>query len=98
MSFARAWLLVALALVPLWWWLRAGRLNRLRGASLSDVRPARGPIERLWISRLPVAFRSLCFGAWVVAAAGPRIGGGASRYRARLTGSQPALIINRRIG
>lgn len=75
MSFARAWLLVALALVPLWWWLRAGRLSRLRGASLSDVRPAHGPIERLWISRLPVAFRSLCFGAWVVAAAGPRIGG-----------------------
>ena len=74
-SFARPWLLLALVLLPLWWWLRAGRLRRLRGAPLSDVRPAYGPIERLWVSKLPVAFRSVCFGAWLVAVAGPRIGG-----------------------
>lgn len=81
MSFARPWLLIALALVPLWWWLRAGRLKRQRGAPLSDIRPAGGPIERLWVARLPVALRSLCFGAWVLAAAGPRIGGARAELR-----------------
>jgi Ca-activated chloride channel family protein len=80
-SFARPLLLLALALVPLWWWLRAGRLRRVRGALLSDVRPAEGPVERIWVARLPVAFRSFCFGAWVVAAAGPRIGGAKAELR-----------------
>src|SRR3989441_4295741 len=41
---------------------------------MSDVRPAAGAAERLWIARLPVTLRSLCLGAWIVAAAGPRIG------------------------
>src|SRR5213079_3364671 len=37
-------------------------------------RPAAGAAERLWIARLPVTLRSVCLGAWIVAAAGPRIG------------------------
>ena len=61
--------------------LRAGRLRRLRGALLSDVRPAQGPVERLWVARLPVAFRSACFAAWIIAAAGPRVGGGKAELK-----------------
>lgn len=81
MSFARPLLLFALALLPLWWWLRMQRLRRLRGAPLSDIRPATGPTPRLWVARLPVTFRSLCFGAWIVGAAGPRIGGAKAELR-----------------
>ena len=61
-------------MLPLWWWLRTKRLSRLAGTRMSDVRPAAGAAERLWIARLPVTLRSVCLGAWIVAAAGPRIG------------------------
>jgi Ca-activated chloride channel family protein len=74
MTFARPALLLLLAIVPLWWWWRARRLARSRGAPMSDVRPAVGPSERLWVARLPVTLRSACLGAWIVAAAGPRLG------------------------
>ena len=74
MSFARPFMLVALGLLPLWWWLRTQRLSRLSGTRMSDVRPATGAAERLWIARLPVTLRSACLGAWIIAAAGPRIG------------------------
>ncbi|MGH7531572.1 MAG: VWA domain-containing protein, partial [Gemmatimonadales bacterium] len=80
-TFARPLLLVLLAAVPLWWWWRARRLVRLPGAPLSDVRPAAGPVERRWIARLPVALRSLCLGAWIVAAAGPRLGSARAELR-----------------
>src|SRR5213595_2063225 len=73
-SFARPLLLLALGLLPLWWWLRMKRLARLSGTRMSDVRPAAGATERLWIARLPVTLRSVCLAAWIVAAAGPRIG------------------------
>jgi Ca-activated chloride channel family protein len=73
-SFARPLLLVALAALPLWWWLRARRLAGLPGTRVSDVRPTAGAAERLWIARLPVTLRSVCLGAWIVAAAGPRVG------------------------
>jgi Ca-activated chloride channel family protein len=81
MSFARPLLLVLLGLVPLWWWLRTRRARRLRGAPSSDVRPAAGPAERLWIARLPVALRSACAAAWIIAAAGPRLGGDRAETR-----------------
>lgn len=81
MTFARPLLLVLLVLLPLWWWWRRQRLARLRGASMSDVRPALGPAERLWIARLPVWLRSLCLGAWIVAAAGPRVGSARAELR-----------------
>lgn len=74
MSFARPALLLLLAVLPLWWWWRARRLARMRGAPMSDVRPAAGPVERLWVARLPATLRSVCLGAWIVAAAGPRVG------------------------
>ena len=92
MSFARAWLLLALALLPLWWWLRARRLARLAGTRMSDVRPAVGAIERLWIARLPVTLRSVCLGAWIVAAAGPRIG--SARTETRSEGISIVLAID----
>jgi Ca-activated chloride channel family protein len=41
---------------------------------MSDVRPAAGPVERIWVARLPATLRSVCLGAWIIAAAGPRVG------------------------
>ncbi len=74
MSFARPLLLLGLLVLPLWWWRRARRLARLPGTTLSDLRPLGGPGERQWVARLPVNLRSLCLGALIFAAAGPRIG------------------------
>jgi Ca-activated chloride channel family protein len=81
MSFARPLLLLGLGFLPLWWWLRTRRVRRLRGALLSDVRPALGPTERLWVARLPVALRSAAVAAWIIAAAGPRFGGARAELR-----------------
>jgi Ca-activated chloride channel family protein len=78
-TFARPLLLLLLAALPLWWWWRARRLGRMSGAPMSDVRPAAGPVERLWVARLPVSLRSLCLGAWLVAASGPRVGSARSQ-------------------
>src|SRR6266568_1344012 len=91
-SFARPLLLLTLAALPLWWWLRGRRLGHVRGAQMSDVRPAAGAAERLWIARLPVALRSACLGAWVVAAAGPRVG--AARAETRSEGISIVLAID----
>ena len=81
MSFTRPFLLLLLALLPLWWWWRRKRLARLAGASMSDVRPAMGPVERLWVVRLPVWLRSLALAAWIIAAAGPRLGSARAELR-----------------
>jgi Ca-activated chloride channel family protein len=81
MSFSRPLLLVLLLALPLWWWWRRQRLSRLPGAPMSDVRPAMGPVERLWIARLPVSLRSLCLAAWIIAAAGPRLGSARAELR-----------------
>lgn len=81
MTFARPLLLLLLVALPLWWWWRAKRLGRLGGAPMSDVRPAMGPAERLWIARLPVSLRSLCLAAWIIAAAGPRLGSARAELR-----------------
>src|SRR5207245_7778115 len=83
-SFARPLVLLLLLALPAWWWLRARRLGRLRGVRMSDVRPAAGTAERLWIARLPATLRNVCLGAWVVAAAGPRLG--SARIAARSEG------------
>jgi len=91
-SFARPLLLLGLALLPLWWWLRGRRLGRLRGTRMSDVRPAVGAGERLWIARLPVTLRSVCLGAWIVAAAGPRVG--AARTPTRSEGISIVLCVD----
>lgn len=81
MTFSRPFVLLLLLALPLWWWWRRRRLARLAGAPMSDVRPAMGPVERLWIARLPVSLRSLCLAAWIVAAAGPQLGSGRAELR-----------------
>ena len=92
MTFARPALLLLLAILPLWWWWRARRLARSRGAPMSDVRPAAGPSERLWVARLPATLRSVCLGAWIVAAAGPRVG--AARAELRSEGISIVLALD----
>ena len=92
MSFARPLLLALLALLPLWWWVRARRLARLSGTRMSDVRPAEGATERLWVARLPVTLRSVCLGAWMVAAAGPRLG--SARKETRSEGISIVLCVD----
>jgi len=91
-SFARPLFLGLLALLPLWWWLRARRLARLSGTRMSDVRPAEGATERLWVARLPVTLRSVCLGAWMVAAAGPRLG--SARKETRSEGISIVLCVD----
>src|SRR5438876_1861710 len=91
-SFARPLLLAALLALPFWWWLRARRLGRLRGTRMSDVRPSAGAGERLWVARLPVTLRSACLGAWIVAAAGPRVG--AARSETRSEGISIVLCVD----
>src|SRR5437899_7529538 len=91
-SFARPLLLLALGALPLWWWLRARRLGGLRGTRMSDVRPSAGAGERLWVARLPVTLRSACLGAWIVAAAGPRVG--AARSETRSEGISIGLCVD----
>ena len=92
MSFARPLFLGLLALLPLWWWLRARRLARLSGTRMSDVRPAEGVTERLWVARLPVTLRSVCLVAWMVAAAGPRLG--SARKETRSEGISIVLCVD----
>jgi Ca-activated chloride channel family protein len=81
MTFARPLLLLLLVALPLWWWWRHRRLARLAGAPMSDVRPAMGPVARLWVARLPVSLRSLSLAAWIIAAAGPRLGSARAELR-----------------
>jgi Ca-activated chloride channel family protein len=73
-NFARPVLLLLLAALPLWWWVRARRLRATPGTPMSDVRAAVVSNGRAWVARLPVSLRSVCLGAWIVAAAGPRLG------------------------
>jgi len=72
MSFSRPWILLLLAALPLWWWLRRRTPS---AAPYSDVTlPARVARPAWWV-RLPPALRALTLTAWIIAAAGPRIGG-----------------------
>jgi Ca-activated chloride channel homolog len=80
-SFARPLLLLALAVIPFWLWRRRERLARTAGTRMSDVGPAVGRAGPLWVARLPAALRAVCLGAWIVAAAGPRIGPGKAEVR-----------------
>jgi Ca-activated chloride channel family protein len=73
MSFARPWLLALLALLPLWWWWRRRR-PRI-GIAYSDTSLFDLISGSALIARLPPVCRGLAMGAWIVAAAGPRLGG-----------------------
>lgn len=71
--FARPFLLLLLAGLPLWWWLRSRR--RRPNVTYSDVtQVTQIGSRRRWLAELPVGLRSLAVGAWIVAAAGPRAG------------------------
>lgn len=73
MSFARPWLLLLLVLPLAWWWWRRGR--RSMSTPFSDLSLVQLIREHTWVSRLPRICRVAAYGAWIVAAAGPRIGG-----------------------
>jgi len=81
MTFARPLLLALLLGLPVWWGVRRRRLARAGGTRMSDVSAAAGGAGRRWPARLPVILRSLGVAAWIVAAAGPRIGTGRSEVR-----------------
>jgi len=72
-SFARPWLLLFFLALPAWWWL--WRRRDVPAARYSDVSlPARASQRRWWV-KLPPALRALALVAFILAAAGPRIGG-----------------------
>jgi Ca-activated chloride channel family protein len=73
MSFARPFLLLLLLLPLLWWWWRRSR--RSDGTSYSDLRLVSRVRESGWLLRVPVSCRLFAFGIWVIASAGPRLGG-----------------------
>ena len=68
----RPWLLLLLLALPFWWWRRR---RAAPGAAYSDVSLAAAVARPAWWVGLPVWLRSLAIGAWIVAAAGPRVGG-----------------------
>lgn len=74
-SFARPLLLLLLVGIPLWWWWR--RRRAVPGARYSDVSELQGPSSsRRWLAAVPPGLRSVVLGSWIVAAAGPQLGGG----------------------
>ena len=73
MSLARPWFLLLLLLPLAWWWWR--RRQRPPATPYSDLRLVNLVKEADWLARVPVACRLLAFTAWVMAAAGPRLGG-----------------------
>jgi Ca-activated chloride channel family protein len=73
MSFARPWFLLLLLLPLGWWWWR--RTRRSPGTTYSDLRLVSLVREAEWLGRLPVWCRAVAYSAWILATAGPRIGG-----------------------
>jgi Ca-activated chloride channel homolog len=73
MSFARPWLLLLLLVLPLWWYLHRRRTQP--AATYSDLGLVGLLRARPWMGRVPIGCRALAVFAWVVAAAGPRLGG-----------------------
>jgi len=72
MTFARPWLLLLLLALPRWGWRRR---RGTQAAMYSDVSiPGRAARPAWWV-RLPLALRSLAVAGWILAAAGPQIGG-----------------------
>jgi Ca-activated chloride channel family protein len=72
-TFARPLLLLLLLALPLWWWRR--RRQRHHAATYSDL-SAVAPVasRRRWLGELPAVLRSVTLGAWILGAAGPRLG------------------------
>jgi len=77
MSVARPVVLLLLLAIPLIWLWRKRRKRVV--AQYSDVAPLTDPsARRRWIALVPPGLRSLTLAAWILAAAGPRIGEGLS--------------------
>jgi Ca-activated chloride channel family protein len=72
-SFARPWLLLLLVLPLAWWWWRRARPSP--GARFSDLRLISLARDTAWLGRIPTWCRGVAFTAWILAAAGPRLGG-----------------------
>ncbi len=67
-------MLLLLLAIPLWWWWR--RRRGAPSASYSDVRELAGPsAQRRWLAAVPPGLRSVVLGSWIVAVAGPQLGG-----------------------
>jgi Ca-activated chloride channel family protein len=73
MSFARPWFLLLLFLPVAWWWWRRSR--RPPGTTYSDLRLVSLVKEAEWLGRLPLWCRGFAYSTWILAAAGPRLGG-----------------------
>jgi Ca-activated chloride channel family protein len=72
MTFVRPWLLLLLFALPAWWWRRR---RGHPGAPYSDVSIAGTAARPAWWVGVPVTLRTLALVSWMLAAAGPRIGG-----------------------
>lgn len=73
-AFARPWILLLLVALPVWWWIRTKRPPS--AATYSDVgQLAVASSGRRWLTAIPPGLRSLALAAWIVAAAGPQLGG-----------------------
>ncbi len=70
--FARPLILLMLVALPAWWWHR--RRGTRPAAVYSDVAQL-GTVarSRRWIGEGPAVLRSVAIGAWILAAAGPRV-------------------------
>jgi Ca-activated chloride channel family protein len=73
MTFSRPLLLLLLLAAPAWWWWR--RRRRTSATPYSDLGLVKLVKESEWLVHVPPACRTLAFSAWVIAAAGPRLGG-----------------------
>ena len=73
MNFSRPWLLLLLLLPLVWWWRRRTRPGT--GVPFSDVSLFDLMPRSSWLVRVPPICRALTMASWIVAAAGPRVGG-----------------------
>ena len=86
MSFARPFLLLLLLALPAWWWYR--RRARVT-VPFSDVRMAGKAGKPPWWIHLPPILRSLALGAFILAAAGPQVGGSTVEEKRRNQNERP---------
>jgi Ca-activated chloride channel family protein len=76
-TFTRPVILVLLLSVPLWLWWR--RRRQSPAARYSDLEPvSRARLSRRWLAEIPLGLRATALICWVVGAAGPQLGAGAT--------------------
>lgn len=79
MGVARPLILLLLLAVPFWLWLR--RRRRPGTVLHGDARVPLAASRRTWLPMVPPALRSLAYGSWIIAAAGPYSGDGGTLVR-----------------